>query len=608
MQRDNPIALRDPYEKGPTMAFDRRTFIKGAGSAALAAGTLSGIAFAEETAAPAAPVVPSWLGTEPEVAEADITDTKETTLLIVGAGTAGLACAATALDMGLDFFLAEKLSVISESREYMGAVNTQLIKDAGIEADTGMLLNELSRYASGKCDRDLIKMWIDESAETVEWYTPMFNAVGEAVMLPDYGGEEQGGTLYYSPVTEHMSGTAYIPPTRNEVICNHITDNGGAINFDYEMVKLVHEDGKVTGAIFNTDDGYVQVNAKYTVLACGGYAANPEMMQALQPDVVACTTVASFNPPCTGTGIKAGMWAGAAKQNDPTPMLFDRGAVEPGVDAGYVDNGKGGLMLPGTCFQLNLGSQPFLKVNRNGKRFANESAPYDNICFAAGMQPGGVFCQVMDADAPQDMVRFMQGGCAAASREFMAQGGTIDSYVEMAGVDLVKKADTIEELADMLGFEGDAKDAFLATIDEYNALYDAQKDTQYGKEAYRLSQIRTAPFYGCWYGASLLTTLDGLCINADLQALDSSKNPIEGLYAIGDCSGNFFATNYPEYIVGVAAGRSTVQGRHLAKAVAAAEGIDVDAKDAEAKEALAATVTEVPATPDYSEAIAMVCW
>ena len=590
------------------MAFDRRTFIKGAGSAALAAGALSGIAFAEEATAPTAPVAPSWLGAEPEVAEADITDTKETTLLIVGAGTAGLACAATALDMGLDFFLAEKLPVISESREYMGAVNTQLIKDAGIEADTGMLLNELSRYASGKCDRDLIKMWIDESAEAVEWYTPMFNAVGEAVMLPDYGGEEQGGTLYYSPVTEHMSGTAYIPPTRNEVICNHITDNGGVVNFDYEMVKLVHEDDKVTGAVFNTDDGYVQVNAKYTVLACGGYAANPEMMQALQPDAVACTTAAAFNPPCTGTGIKAGMWAGAAKQNDPTPMLFDRGAVEPGVDAGYVDNGKGGLMLPGTRFQLNLGSQPFLKVNRNGKRFANESTPYDNICFAAGMQPGGVFCQVMDADAPQDMVRFMQGGCAAASREFMAQGGTIDSYVEMAGVDLVKKADTIEELADMLGFEGDAKDAFLATIDEYNALYDAQKDTQYGKEAYRLSQIRTAPFYGCWYGASLLTTLDGLCINADLQALDSSKNPIEGLYAIGDCSGNFFATNYPEYIVGVAAGRSTVQGRHLAKAVAAAEGIDVDARDAEAKEALAAAVAEVPATPDYSDALAKVCW
>ena len=589
------------------MSMNRRSFVKTAGAIAIGAAAVSNAALADETQAVEAPV-PTWLGTEPEIAESDIVETKQTTLLIIGAGTAGLACAATATDMGLDFFLAEKLSVISESREYLGAVNTSLIQAAGIEADKGKLLNELCRYASGKCDRDLIKMWIDESAECVEWYTPMFNAVGEAVMLPDYGGEQQGGTDYYAPVTEHMSGTAYIPPTRNEVICSHITDAGHEVNFNYELVKLVHADGKVMGAVFETDDGYVQVDAAYTVLACGGYAANPEMMRALQPDAVACITAPSYNPPCTGQGIKAAMWAGAAKQNDPTPMLFDRGIVANGVDAGYVDNGKGGLALPGTRTQLNLGSQPFLKVSREGKRFANESTPYDNMCFAAGMQPGGVFCQVMDADAPADMVRFMQGGCAAAVREFMQQGGDVDSYLEYVGCDLVQKADTLDELADKLGFEGQAKEAFLATCDAYNALYDAQEDSEYGKEAYRLSQLRTAPFYGGWYGASLLTTLDGLRITSELQVVDADKQPIEGLYAIGDCSGNFFATNYPEYIVGVAAGRSTVQGRHLARAIAKAEGIDVEAKDAAAKEALAAAVADVPATPDYAQAIATVCW
>ena len=589
------------------MSMNRRSFVKGAGAVALGAAAISNVALADE-AAQAETSNPAWLGEEPEIAESDIVETKETTLLIVGAGTSGLACAATAVDMGLDFFLAEKLTVIPESREYLGAVNSTLIQEAGIEADTGKLLNELSRYASGKCDRDLIKMWIDESAETVDWYTPMFNAVGEAVMLPDYGGEQQGGTDYYSPVTEHMSGTAYIPPTRNEVVYSHITDAGCDANFSYELVKLVHADGKVTGAVFETDDGYVQVNAKYTVLACGGYAANPEMMKALQPDAVACITAPSYNPPCTGQGIKAAMWAGASKQSDPTPMLFDRGIVENGVDAGYVDDGKGGLSLPGTKTQLNLGSQPFLKVNREGKRFANESTPYDNMCFAAGMQPGGVFCQVMDGNAPADMIRFMQGGCAAAVREFMQQGGDVDSYLEYVGCDLVQKADTLDELADKLGFEGDAKEAFLATCDTYNQMYDAQQDSEYGKEAYRLSELRTAPFYGGWYGASLLTTLDGLRITSELQVIDADKNPIEGLYAIGDCSGNFFNTNYPEYIVGVAAGRSTVQGRHLAKAVAAAEGIDVESKDAAAKEALAAAVTEVPETPDYSQAIATVCW
>ena len=38
---------------------------------------------------------------------------------------------------------------------------------------------------------------------------------------------------------------------------------------------------------------------------------------------------------------------------------------------------------------------------------------------------------------------------------------------------LMMKADTLDELADKLGFTGDAKTTFLATVDTYNALYDA---------------------------------------------------------------------------------------------------------------------------------------
>lgn len=589
-----------------TATVNRRSFVKGAalgGAAVATAAALPAAALAED--APAADA-PAWLGAEPEVAAADIVRTEQTTLLVIGAGTSGLACAATAADMGLDFILAEKLPVISESREYLGAVNSHLITEAGIEADKDKLLNELCRYASGKCDRDVIKIWVDESAEMVDWVEPMLNAAGQRLILPDYREGAEGGTDYYAPVTEHMTGTFYIPPTRNDVICGHIEESGNEIRFGWELVKLVHEDGAVSGAIFDTDDGLVQVDATYTVLATGGYAANAQMMSALQPDAVACATAASYNPPCNGYGIKCGIWAGGVKENDPAPMLFDRGVVEPGVDAGYDENG----LLRGDTFQLNIGSQPFLKVNRRGKRFANESTPYDSMCFAAGRQPGGVFCQVFDANAPEDMARFMQSGCAAVSRLFMQTGGDVDSYLEYVECGHFKKAGTLEELADMLGFEGADKDAFLTTVDEYNGLYDAQEDTQYGKEAYRLSAIRTAPFYGAWFGASLLTTLDGLRVNASLQVLGADGEPVEGLYAIGDASGSFFATNYPEYLVGVAAGRSTTEGRHLAKQLAAAEGIDVEAVNAAAMEALkaAAEAAGEPAPADYVENGAIVAW
>ena len=118
------------------------------------------------------------------------------------------------------------------------------------------------------------------------------------------------------------------------------------------------------------------------------------------------------------------------------------------------------------------------------------------------------------------------------------------------------KADTIAELADKLGFTGEAKDTFLATVDRYNELYDKQNDEDFGKPAYRLSAIRTAPFYGCWLGASLLTTEQGIAINDKGQALDNDNKPMPGLYVTGDMSGSFFANNYPCLMAGVAMGRT----------------------------------------------------
>lgn len=133
---------------------------------------------------------------------------------------------------------------------------------------------------------------------------------------------------------------------------------------------------------------------------------------------------------------------------------------------------------------------------------------------------------------------------------------------------MLKKTDTIEDLADALGFEGAAKEAFLAEVERYNGFYDAQDDEDFGKEVYRLSAVREAPFYGAWFGGSLLTTCDGLRINEDCQVLDCDAQPIEGLYAVGDCSGSFFGGNYPKYLIGVACGRTLTEGRHVIRKIA----------------------------------------
>ena len=46
------------------------------------------------------------------------------------------------------------------------------------------------------------------------------------------------------------------------------------------------------------------------------------------------------------------------------------------------------------------------------------------------------------------------------------------------------KCDTLDELADKIGFTGEAKDTFLATVERYNELYDKQNGEDFGKPAY----------------------------------------------------------------------------------------------------------------------------
>lgn len=146
--------------------FTRRSFVSGvaAGSAAALLGSplaSSGSALAEEEAAP------EWLGTAPEITEESIVEEVSTDILIVGAGNVGMAAAATAAEMGLDFVLCEKFDTVQDTRHWVGGVNTSWQADADVEIDAGKVLNELVRYAEGRCRADVIKVWVDESAEAL---------------------------------------------------------------------------------------------------------------------------------------------------------------------------------------------------------------------------------------------------------------------------------------------------------------------------------------------------------------------------------------------------------------------------------------------------------
>ena len=527
-----------------------------------------------------------WLGKEPDIDEAAITETVDTDILIVGAGNGGMFAAAYAAANGLNFRVIEQNANVQDTRHWYGAVDSAAAKEAGEPAtDKAKLLSEISRYASGKCDQRVVKTWINESAAMHDFMRSILEdkygwvcdfTSGSEAAWPAENAEHNTDYLY--PVQEHnyMASESASGLPRNELLLQYIQELGYDVDFKTSLAKLEkNSDGRITGVIAQSaeDDHFIRYNANQGVLlACGGFPGNPYMMEQLDPLGTSVTTACSYSPATKGYGIRAAVWAGANLDKEAAPMLFDRGIVAPGVDAGYVDSDSafGGKAFPGKIRQYNPGTQPFLKVNRNGERFANESCPYNDIVYAAAHQPGRVYAQICDANILEDAKRFHTIGCSAQTRnggEKYIQG-KMDEAIEAGAL---FKCDTLDELADKMGFTGAAKDTFLATVERYNELYDKQNDEDFGKPAYRLSAIRTAPFYGCWLGASLLTTEQGIAINEKGQALDTNNQPMEGLYITGDMSGSFFANNYPCLMAGVAMGRTLTYAMKAVKQMAGLE-------------------------------------
>lgn len=557
----------------------RRNFVAGAalaGSAALVASTARADEASESDSDSGADDddVPSWLGTAPEISDEDCAETVDTEILVVGAGDSGMFAAVTAAEEGAKVLLIDRMELGFGIRcSGLGAVDSQMQKDQGVAIDKMEIVNDVVHYADNKCDMRLWKMWADESGETVDWYCGHVEKSGAAHVELEWNMPE--GTRYHMWPTAHGTlGNDNVWAGEHamlEYFVDYIGTFEGCEHRGFtKLEKLIVEDGKVVGAYCSTGedfDSYIRVNAsKGVVVATGGYVLNSEMMNALQPDVIAGMTGFWTQSQVYGEGIKCCLWAGAKMEDTHTTMIFDRGILAPDQN-------------PGTPFQVgvlngyNMSSQPWLKVDVNGNRFCNESSPYDFVFHAASKLPNRAWYVVWDANFVEDVDRFHTIGCSTQLlREGGDQmmGGTPESVAQgvQDRVDqgLVVQADTIEGLAEGLGIDAEN---FAATVERYNGLYDAQLDDDFGKEAFRLSELRTAPFYGMKMGGQALCTLDGIEVTPDCQALSVEGTPIEGLYVVGNDAGNVYNMTYPNFAAGLNAGRSATQGRHVGKLLAA---------------------------------------
>jgi succinate dehydrogenase/fumarate reductase flavoprotein subunit len=430
----------------------------------------------------------------------------------------------------------------------------------------------MTTYAAGHLKQDLVKLWADESAEAINWYGDRLAERG--VELWHESGDSVDPAYHHHFPTGHSprwrtsdDGTGK-PLNGNKILFDYATKKGARFDYNTRMVKLEKKDGRVTGCIAVDGDGkYVRYNAKKgVVVATGGYALNYKMLEALQPHTLRVIGRNRSMPGAHGDGIKACLWVGAKMDETHASMKFDRCALRPDQPNGpkTAQSGDVGMFW--------MASQPWLKVNADGKRFINESGTYEAILHADEYNKGHCHYTIFDSNWVKYAQQFKMHGC---SRLYPFENGADPNipwqvfqekyFPVLLEKGFLMKADTIEELAEKLHLP---VDAFKATVERYNGFAKNGNDLDYGKEPFRLTPVNQGPFYGAKNTGDILCTMDGIVIDTNMNAIDTEGNVIPGLYVIGNDSGAYFANTYPNLSTGMACGRTVTFGRHVGKYLA----------------------------------------
>jgi fumarate reductase flavoprotein subunit len=524
---NNRIKKRGNNMKNNTSELSRRNFLKGAGIGAATLVGASGVSAltgcspqsanepaatggSSDATANADTSQPSYMN-RPAVGEPE--ETVQADFIVCGAGGAGMAATLQADDLGLNVILLEKKAQAGGTFVFAGAhfaPNSKHAIEAGIETDIGELIKTLLVYNHFIPSHALLNNYVNETSETVEWCESLgckFELRTRTPVALRYVGESAGGAT--------LSGATLI-----KTLISEAENRGLDIRYSTPAQELTQDaSGKVTGVLATDDSGKViKFEAPAVCLCTGGWGSNPDFLRGLarvNPDRV----ITSGYDGRDGDGVYMARKAGTAwARGDGTIMFY-------------------GPHLSGATWgeHLFVGIyQPLLWVDHKGNRFMNEG--------------GGNFAETGSAirdlkrmliiQTQADLDRLATGAMVYDNGTGLgAEGTALTEFKDMlqqqidAGNEYIFIANTIEELATATGLDSAT---FKATVDRYNDLVDKGVDEDFNKDPSYLTPLKEGPFYAfdCFNG--FYTTVGGVSINADLQAVDDNGDVIEGLY-IGGC-------------------------------------------------------------------------
>lgn len=370
------------------------------------------------------------------------------------------------------------------------------------------LLHEIQTYLGGKRtdlngteihgDYTLVKTLVDNALKSVGWLQSIGVRFDPNEVTMPVGAKWRRG---HKPLENQ--GFEYISNLQR-----YVKEQGGQIITNTRVQKLLKENNQIVGLeATNADGQQVIVHANAVILASGGFAANTKMVQKYNTywTKVDDDIATSNSPAITGDGIKLGTDVGA----DLVGMGFSQ--MMPVSDP-----------VTGELFSgLQVPPANFVMVNNKGDRFVDEYESRDVLSQAA-IDNGSLFYLIADEN--------IKGTAYNTSQE------KINEQVE-AGT--LFKDDTLEGLAKQIKVD---PTELVTTITKYNSYVEAGHDPEFGKDVFDL-KVEKAPFYATPRKPALHHTMGGLKIDSSAHVLDTSGQPISGLYAAGEVAGGLHAGN-----------------------------------------------------------------
>lgn len=523
----------------------RRDFLKAGGAGALGAVAAANLAAcgqpsvaSKASKGDASNAGPSFLQA-PE-AIVDFARTEEYDVVVVGAGESGLSAVHSALEARARVACVQNVNTAQTT----GNMGAYLDIDANDEAALQACVSFINWKSDFRSDRKLVEVWARHSQEALTWWAEEAAAAGVESIRHD-------ATLPYNGYEIALHANTYFHVEGNHggaalAIADSLAAAGADFFYNTPCVQLYKEDGAVAGAICTDADGAAILfkASKGVILACGDYSSNDEMREYYAPDTKGFARFVDFRD---GSGLCAGMWAGAIM----TPTVHTK-------------------MIHGEPANVRL-EMPFLFLDRHGKRFMDETCcrmGYMNNFARAYLAEVGFedsTAAKFFSIVPSNWESYYEEWKAAAPYD-------ISMYNASNKVDPSKwiSGETPEELAqNMIDYARKnewAMDLSVETIVEsiarYNDLCSAGRDDDFGKSAKYLVAINGGPYYAIPRGSNKLPAiLGGLVVNENHQCLGADFQPIEGLFAVGNASGQFFGgVDYPMDIEGLSIGRAITSG------------------------------------------------